>query len=292
MTWHVIGNYSVKRNKLLIKLIIMKRIAIIMTVFTIAFGGLYSCKKDDPMADDQKGKMEVRMTDAPADYEALNVEIAKVEAYHENSGWILLNSEAQSFNVLSLTNGQEISLTNNAEVEAGQYTMLRLTFGSDNTLTHSQETTIGGTTAYISVTSDLSWSGSKEVLIEIDHQVSASGSSSILLDFDAANSIIESGQQYVIEPTITAMKNTTTGIEGRVEGSANALVEISNGSAEYSTYISAEGEFLIRGIEEGTYDLIVYPCTEEVQQGAQAITIENITVVEGEFTNAGSINIE
>lgn len=69
-----------------------------------------ACKKEEfptsSLSNEKKGSFTVKMTDAPGDYEALQIEIVKIEAYLENTGWITLQNSSQFINVLSLTNGE------------------------------------------------------------------------------------------------------------------------------------------------------------------------------------------
>lgn len=271
----------------------MKKIALIISAAILSTTSFISCEKDnsEPQSENQ-GEMRVRMTDAPADYEALDVEIASVAIYSENTGWIELNNETQKVSVLELTNGMSTELVSYTSLDAGTYTQLKLVFGEENKLTYQSEVGLNGSSVYTSVTTDLQWNGPKEIIIEIDQEVSANQSADLLLDFDAAASIIESGENYVLDPTIQVIENAEMGILGSIEGGSDAMIEISNGEMSAHTYTSAKGQFLISGLKEGTYVLNVYPSPEEVMQGAQEkITIEGLVVTEGEFTNTGSISI-
>lgn len=267
----------------------MKKLALSsMIAFALIAIAVVSCKKENVAPG--KGTFKVRMTDSPGDYEALNVQLVSVEAFSESSGWVSLNSETQSFDVLELTNGYERVVAHNSSVDAGIYTLLRLKFGASNSLKYLNETSIGGASAVISVSTDLQWVGPREVTIAINEQVSESANAEVLLDFNVAESIIEDAEMYILEPVITEMQNILTGIEGSVHGSMNAMIEASNGFFSTSTYMDASGEFLIRGLDDGIYTLSVMPCAEDVANGApREHRIEGVVVVDGEFSNVGVI---
>lgn len=269
-----------------LKFFIMKRISGTFIAIIVAALTLTACKKDQP----EGGTFKVRMTDAPADYEALNMTLLSVEAYHKDNGWITLEGDAQQVNVLSLTNGKETTIAFNSEAEAGLYTKLRLRFGSESSLEYQQETTLGGVAT---TSTSLTWTGTREVIIPINVQVSGSTGVDILLDFDAAASVIEASSAFIIAPVINVMTNETTGIKGKVTGSSNALVKASNTSGEVSTYIDVSGDFMIRGLADGTYTVTVISSAEDRENGApEQIVFSGIVVSKGEFTSMGTINLQ
>ena len=79
------------------------------------------------------GTLKVKMTDAPGNFDALRVEIERVEVYSETSGWVALNTQSQMISVLDLTNGTTAALNTAAgtEVEAGTYKMVKLVMGTE-----------------------------------------------------------------------------------------------------------------------------------------------------------------
>ncbi|XOV66697.1 MAG: DUF4382 domain-containing protein [Fluviicola sp.] len=263
-----------KKLKLILSFLVMAAIAISVT----------SCNKVEMESEeDSPNSFRVRMTDAPGDYAALDVEILKVEAYLQDKGWITLNNNAQYTNVLDLTNGNETTLAYQGAVQAGVYTQLRLTFGNDTRLM------LYGSSGSGMVEANLVWGSSNEVVIEIDEKVSSNSSADILLDFQVAQSIIGQGQQYLINPVITEIEDESTGIQGEVEGAANAMIVLTDGQNEFSTFIDAQGKFLIRGITDGTYDMVV----SELDSGdslTEEITVDGVVVTQGEITQVGTIS--
>lgn len=265
--------------------------------------GLLACKKEEPInnpgnsSTSEPSTFAVRMTDEPGDYEALNVEILQVDAYLENEGWVTLNNEAQTVSVLDLKNGNEIELASNSEVQAGTYSRLKLTFGNDNTITvqakASASTSVDSATASGTVTFDMTYEGPKEYEIIIDEEVSAESGASVLLDFQVANSVREDLEEYVLKPVITLVEDESTGLEGRVSGAANAAVVLTNGEDSLSTYIDSDGEFLFKGLKEGTYDLIIWPSADDEWDHGMPNEekIEGVVVTQGEFYQAGEIRL-
>lgn len=259
-----------------------------------------SCEKEEMNPDPDgaaAGSFAVKMTDAPGDYDALDVEITTVEAYLEGSGWVSLNNEAQVVSVLDLTNGAETQLAYESEADAGVYSMLRITFGNNNSLSLDSGTDLGfdlgGLTGGANATVDLEWasSSSHQVVINIDEEVSASAGAEVLLDFHVMESIIQSGQQFIIDPAITLIEDARTGIHGQIEGAASAAILVTDDENTFSSYTDASGQFLVRGMADGVYDVILMPSQEGLGllDQAEDQTIEGVVIAEGRITQMGTI---
>lgn len=251
-----------------------------------------ACRKEMPATNDAKnGSFSVRMTDGPGNYAALNVEITKVEAYLQNEGWITLDNQAKTIDVISLNNGIETQLAYQTNAAAGVYTKLRLTFGNTNKLSVNADATTGGTSG--SATVDLVWNGPKEVEIQINEEISANAKADVLLDFNVVASIVHYTCDYILKPAIKEIKDAATGIQGQVEGSAHAAVMImQNGDTVLATYTDTYGKFLIRGADAGTYDLLVVPEPAFPEVGIlKDKTISGMVITKGEITQAGTIKL-
>src|SRR5687767_2161906 len=87
-----------------------------------------SCKKENPA----KGYMTVKMTDAPADYLAVNVEVIGVSVHVDNTGWIDLPCNPGVYDLLTLQNDVTTTLATNVTVPVGKVSQIRLLLGSNN----------------------------------------------------------------------------------------------------------------------------------------------------------------
>ncbi len=259
----------------------MKRILVFTLLVVCAGFTIQSCKKDNKVS---QGQMEVRMTDSPGDFVALNVEILKIEAYLENSGWVTINETSKEINILDLTNGAEVTIASATTVQPGTYTKLKLTFSGENSLTFNGSN--GSNTVNLSFGS--SFAGQIEVPIHC--QISGGITSSILLDFNVGSSISQSGGGYILNPVISEIVDPTTGVQGNIIGTEKAAISLSNASHSASTYTNVNGYFMIKGVPDGTYLLKI----EAKGQGevlASQKSIQNITIVKGQIKSLGSIQI-
>lgn len=99
---------------------------------------LASCNSNDDNSSAQTSKVTVRMTDAPGDYEEVNVEVldVKIKSTSETGedGWVSIgNITPGIYNLLDLTGGVNVLLADN-EVPSGFLGQIRLILGEHNTV--------------------------------------------------------------------------------------------------------------------------------------------------------------
>lgn len=250
-----------------------------------------SCNKDDDNNNNPSGgsgspnTMKVRMTDSPGNFSAFNTSVTKVEAYMENQGWMTIDSSNHSMNVLSLTNGTETTLATKSSPMAGHYTKLRLTMGANSSMTLNDQS---GDSNH-----SLTWAGSTGNMVEVpvDINVSSGSGANILLDYNVGSSISGSGSNYLLSPMITWIQNESTGVKGDINGAVRGMITFTNGLHTYSTYMSNQGMFLIRGMEAGTYTMII-----DGQASANSTTSTmqqpNVVIANGQINNMGAISFQ
>ena len=259
----------------------MKRILVFALLIVCAGFTIQSCKKDNKVS---QGKMEVRMTDSPGDFVALNVEILKIEAYLENSGWVTINETSKEINILDLTNGAEVTIASATTVQPGTYTKLKVTFSGSNSLTFN----VAGGQSTVNLSFGSNFQGQVEVPIHC--QVSNGITSSILLDFNVGSSIAQTGGGYTLNPVIAEIADPSTGVQGNISGAEKAAISLSNSSYNASTFTNANGYFLIKGVPDGTYQMKI----EAKGQGevlASQKSLQNVTITKGQIKSLGSIQI-
>lgn len=151
---------------------------------------LSSCRKDD----DNKGNIRVRLTDAPAAFQQVNVEIVKVRVHMEGGSWIDLPTNSGVYDLLTLQNGIDTTIVNSsAQLPAGKITQMRLVLGSSNTV-------MADSVLYPLTVPSGSESGVKLVG---DMEVHQNQTLNVLLDFVASESVVENGNNsWHLKPVI------------------------------------------------------------------------------------------
>jgi len=114
-------------------------------IFSAAFIGLalitgvIACQKDSSENNGGKARLQVRLTDAPATYDAVNIDIQKVmintsEDTSTTQGWVELPMlHPGVYNLLDFRNGIDTVLAD-MEVPAGRINQIRLILGNDNSV--------------------------------------------------------------------------------------------------------------------------------------------------------------
>lgn len=163
---------------------------------TLVIGGMVmlmvltavSCRKEN-----RTSKMTVKMTDAPGDFQQVNVEILEVQVHHDTQGWIVLPTNQGIYDLLTLQNDITTVLVNQGELPAGHINQLRLVLGATNTVMVDSVT-------YALATPSAQQSGLK---INVNADFAPNETYELLLDFDAGQSIVTQGNGgYLLKPVI------------------------------------------------------------------------------------------
>lgn len=234
-----------------------------------------------------KGTMVVKLHDAPVNYEEVNIFVERVEVNNTSgeNGWQVISEPNRSYNILELTNGN-FEVLADAELEEGTYRQIRLILSRDQ-----NSVVIDGEQFGLFVPSG----AQTGVKLNIDAEIREGIEYTLLLDFDAQRSVVRTGQApfpgYLLKPVIRATNEAITGnIGGVVEPfDARAVVYAIAGSDTLSTTFADEdnGEFLLVGLEEGSYTVSVEPREE----GFGSAEIEDVEVEIGKTTDLGTIEL-
>lgn len=165
-----------------------KHLLLCLILFTGTFS-FFSCSKENTSG---TSNLQVRLTDAPAAFDQVNVDIREVRVNFrdDSTGWVSLNTNARIYNLLGLQNGVDTLLATGA-VQTGIVKEIRLVLGTNNSVV------VGGIKFPLTIPSGEE-SGLK---IKIDKNLAAV-LESIVVDFDALLSIkLESGA-YKLRPVL------------------------------------------------------------------------------------------
>ena len=149
----------------------------------------------------------------------------------------------------------------------------------------------------VGATSSTSTSINDSVIIDINQEVSSSSNASVLLDFNVAESVQEDSvnNDYFIDPVITYVEDEQTGVMGSIENDTRAAVMFkssSNSSLTYSGFTNENGEFMLRGMVDGEYDLTIMVDEDEDSSLNSTYSGSTVIVVDGQITNMGEIQLQ
>lgn len=252
----------------------MKKLFLLLGLVSVLF---ISCSDDSESNETYTYK--VRMTDAPAPYDAVYIDVQGVEVKSSNGSTFTLDTQAQVYNLLELSNGFSIEIASDVITEAN-VSQVRLILGPNNSVV------IDGQTYPLS-TPSAQQSGLK---LNVNQTLSANIENTLLIDFDAHQSIVVEGNgSYSLKPVLRVID---VQINGSVSGSISlvgipaTVTAISSGGVEFTTIVNDQGEFIISGLNPGTYTFVITP-----EDPYLPLTIENVEVMAGSNTDLGVVVI-
>lgn len=165
----------------------MKTKKLLFSLLLIAGAFIFaSCKKNDNTT------LQVSLTDAPADFDEVNVDIKEVQVNFkdDSAGWTSLNTNAKVYDLLTLQNNVQVVLATGT-VPTGTVRKIRFILGDNNTIvdsTGSHPLTIP--------------SGSESGLkIDLNKKLSSTFEN-LVVDFDAALSVTNENGGYKLRPVL------------------------------------------------------------------------------------------
>ncbi len=246
----------------------MKYLASLL-IISAAF--VWSCSSEEMGS----AKVQVVLVDAPGDYDAVNIDIQDVQVNSgaDSSGWVSLESASMGvYDLLKLTNGEEAFL-GEVELPGGSLSQIRLILGSDN------ELVVDSVAQQLTVPSG-SQSGLK---LNVNADIVEGVTYKLVIDFDVAKSIVKAGNsgKYNLKPVIRAEFEAVTGAIAGVVSPADAMIYAIQGSDTASTYSSESGEYMIRALSPGAYDISAIPAdTSYLMSGVMAVDVQAGTITE------------
>ncbi len=165
----------------------------ILTALTI---GLFivGCTKEEM----NNGKIMVKMTDAPANFTEVNVDVREFQVHYANtnnntSGWVTLNTNAGIYNLLDLQNDVSVVIVDQQDLSVGKITQMRLILGQQNTV------------ATVDSIYPLKLASQDETGLKIvtPFNIVANKTINILIDFDAEKSVVVEGDgSFRLKPVV------------------------------------------------------------------------------------------
>lgn len=257
------------------------------------FAGMFlfiSCDIANESTSGGTGTLQVYLTDAPANYDAVWIDIEEVRVHLSNEdnleeddeGWVTVNDNPMRVNLLDLTNG-EFEVLGETELESGMYSQIRLILGEDN------EIVVDGVNHNLT-TPSAQQSGLK---LNLNVEIEDGEVYTLLLDFDASRSIVKAGNsgKYLLKPVIRAVELARTGtIEGTIEPSESLpwVYAIAEGDTLAGTKAETDGDFRLIGLLSGSYTVAINPSEGEFEDEE----LFDVEVTAPDTTDLGTITLE
>lgn len=258
-----------------------KFLSLAMVILLGGIGIFTACKKDNDGSDGMT-KVQIKMTDAPGNFEKINLNVKEIVLVSSGKRYVFAATTSK-FNILDFrigTSNPDI-LVASGEMPSGDITEIRLVLNdSGNTIV------VGGVESALTTPSGQS-SGWKVKLTSVP-SLEPGANYSLLLDFDAAKSIVSTGNgKYILKPVVRGITTATSGlISGTVLPlAAHPEILVIAGTDTVGTVADPlTGKFTVGGLANGTYSVKFVPVT-----GYRDSTITNVTVNVGQNTALGTV---
>ena len=254
----------------------------IISAFVLtAMLALGACNKESDSGNDpqsfEKASVRFHLTDAPAEYDEVNINIQQVEVIMEGeASYTFTPATPGMYNLIELSNGVDVTLLR-ADIPAGNISQIRLILGDGNNVV------IDGRTEPLN-TPSAQQSGVK---LNFQQRLEQGGAYDIWLDFDAGSSIVPTGSgKYNLKPVIRAY---TAATDGRIKGyvlplDANTTVYAMSNGETYVAIPDPTGFYMFTGLPSGSYD-VKFDAASELYLD---LTLNNISVSYGLTADLGT----
>lgn len=255
-----------------------------LVLFFAGLAMFTGCKKENNGASGTT-KVEIRMTDAPGNFEKINLSVKEIVLFSDGKPYTFA-ATAGIFNILDFRIGSSRPdiLVATGEMPSGEITDIRLVLNdSGNTIV------VGGVSQALTTPSGQS-SGWK-VKLKANPALVPGVAYSLLLDFDAAKSIVSTGNgKYLLKPVVRGITAATSGL---VSGTILPLLShpevlVIAGTDTVGTVADPlTGKFTVGGLAAGTYSVKFVPVV-----GYRDSTMTNVNVALGQNTSLGTVTLK
>ena len=245
--------------------------------FVMASLAFTACKKSGDNAG-SKTHMSVKMTDAPGAYDAVILSIKEIVVLSAG-GESHLAVNGNPINILNFRLGKDTLLAAQ-DVPAGRLQEVRLVLNDSgnrvviNGVSYDLKTPSGQTSG---------------VKVKVQDDLKAGIAYTLLLDFDAAKSIVTTGNgKYILKPVIRAIPQEVSGamVGVVVPAASSPKVYAINGTDTVGTVTDATGKFYFPGLASGTYKIDFVPLSPFLVK-----SIDNVVITNGAVKDVGVVTI-
>jgi hypothetical protein len=259
--------------------------------------GLAACSDDPaaPAAGAGEGRLVLRLTDAPGDYDAVNLSVVGVRVHRAGAdtvggdeqdgmngdghgGWMTVSEDSFTVDLLTLSGGHSLVLADTM-LPAGTYTQVRLMLGEGCHVIVDGER------------HDLEVPSGEQSGLKLNHPFTLTDGvlHEATLDFDAHRSIHVTGNgRYMMKPVIrivvTAVSGGLRGVVSPAE--ARAMVWAVQGTDSALAYADTlDGTFDFPLLRQGIYDVSFLPTAGDFRD----TTVFDVDVSAGAVTELGTV---
>lgn len=252
------------------------KLLLILSIFSLT---IFSCSSEE---NDVPGlvNLSIALVDAPGDFDSviIDVEDVFINVSGSDSDWQPMDGFIPgSYDLLKMVNGREWIL-GETTLPAGKLSQIRLLLGSGNRLY------FGDSAVYLPVPS-ANRSGLK---INVQEFLEGGLTYKLILDFDVDKSVLRLGNgDYQLKPVIRGNIEANSGaIKGSIIPSEKVYrIFAARASDTIRTFSNRNGEFLLRALSPGIYDVTV------VNEGGLNLTVEEVAIRAGEIKDLGELRI-
>ena len=254
-----------------------------IAALALTFAVIAGCSNDDNSTGPGTGTVTLRMTDAPAAIDAVNLVITQVSVNQSSSdaesGWEVLRTDTMDVDLLTLQNGVFTTLAT-GRVASGPYQQVRLKLGAGSTVV------VDGVTHPLTVPSGMQ-SGLKLVG---PFNVPSGGAVDVALDFDASRSIFQTGNgTWMLKPVVHVMPMIAAGsIKGHVlpETVSTSVFAMQATDTLGTAVTGVDGRFMISVLKAGTYSVHF-----DASGAYRDTTLTGVNVTAGATTDVGDVTL-
>jgi hypothetical protein len=253
----------------------MKKLFLFAAALSIS---LFACKKDSSNAGTTTAHLTVKLTDAPGAFDAVILNVKSVVVV-TSEGEHTLNLTGGPIDILRFRLGRDTVIAAQ-DIPAGTIQQIRLV------LNDSGNRVIVAGISYDLTTPSGQTSGVK---LNVHDNLIAGIAYTMLLDFDAAQSIVLTGNgKYILKPVIRAIPQAVSGaLSGMVTPAASSpKVYAIMGTDTVGTVADATGKFYFSGLTAGTYNVLFVPVSPYAIK-----TVANVIIVNGAVKDMGTTSI-
>ncbi len=237
----------------------------------------------DPNDTSFKGNLIIKVVDAPASLQALNVVFSRVSIHRaglsDDLGWRIVSEDIVTQDILRLRNGQSRNLVSTT-IPEGTYDRIRIRFNISSLQQLGVESTVF-------IPEQLAGG------VDFEHafEVREGATTGITMDFDATRSVkLNTQDRYELWPVVRIQNTDLAGsiIGGIVPDSVIAMISTTVSSDSVTTLSlgqAGNNSFELVDLPEGSYSVTIIP----EDPAFQDTTFANVVVVRRQKTNIGAV---